>query len=142
MNPNSNHSSAKLLSARRLQKIRLSKERISREKKTVEAMMRIYCADFHGSGKTLCGECSQLLDYAHSRLDTCPFHDAKPACNHCQVHCYSRIMRDRIKTVMRYAGPRMLLRHPLLSFHHLLDKRRVAPSLSDIKRKDSSTGRY
>ena len=115
--------------------------RIAREKETVESMMRVYCADHHGGTASLCDACRELLDYAHNRLDTCPFQDAKPACNHCQVHCYSRLMRDRVKAVMRYAGPRMLFRHPLLSFYHLLDKRRKAPSISDVKRKSSQTGK-
>ena len=30
-------------------------------------------------------------------------------------------MRARIREVMRYAGPRMLLSHPLMALRHLLD---------------------
>ncbi|MDI9444206.1 MAG: nitrous oxide-stimulated promoter family protein [Planctomycetota bacterium] len=33
-------------------------------------------------------------------------------------------MRQRVKEVMQYAGPRMLLRHPVLAVRHLLDNRR------------------
>jgi hypothetical protein len=29
-------------------------------------------------------------------------------------------MRDKIRAVMRYAGPRMLSRHPILAFFHFL----------------------
>ena len=107
--------------------------RIAREKQTIRAMARIYCEDHHGMTEALCSECNVLLDYAERRLDTCPFQEEKPACNHCRVHCYSRTMRERVKDVMRYAGPRMLLRHPILSLHHLLDKRRPPPSLPDGK---------
>jgi hypothetical protein len=32
-----------------------------------------------------------------------------------------------MRTVMRYAGPRMLWRHPLLAVAHLIDGRRPAP---------------
>ena len=85
-------------------------------------MLRIYCKDHHQSLGEICGECSRLLDYAQRRLDNCPFQEAKPACNHCQVHCYSALMRDRVKVVMRYAGPRMTLRHPILSLYHLFEK--------------------
>ncbi len=92
-------------------------------------MTRIYCRDHHGNSRALCGECAALLDYAERRLDGCPFQEEKPACNLCQVHCYSTKMRERVKDVMRYAGPRMLLRHPVLSLYHLLDKRRPPPSL-------------
>jgi len=107
----------------------ISGARIAREKRTIAAMLQIYCNDHHQSQGRLCHECSQLLDYAQRRLDNCPFQDAKPACNHCQVHCYSTRMQDRVKSVMRYAGPRMTLRHPVLSLFHLLDKLRKTPAV-------------
>ncbi|MEJ2402950.1 MAG: nitrous oxide-stimulated promoter family protein [Candidatus Thiodiazotropha sp.] len=103
--------------------------RIEREKQTISAMMIRYCHDHHGETDGLCESCAQLLDYAHKRLDTCPFQEHKPACNQCTVHCYSRIRRDRIQAVMRYSGPKMLFRHPLLSLYHLIDKFRKAPKL-------------
>jgi hypothetical protein len=30
-------------------------------------------------------------------------------------------MRDQVKVVMRYAGPRMLWHHPILALFHILD---------------------
>jgi hypothetical protein len=39
------------------------------------------------------------------------------------VHCYQRDRREQVKHVMRFAGPRMLWRHPWLSVCHLLDGR-------------------
>jgi hypothetical protein len=30
-------------------------------------------------------------------------------------------MRRRIRAVMRYAGPRILFRHPMLALRHMLD---------------------
>ncbi|NEX23125.1 nitrous oxide-stimulated promoter family protein [Thiorhodococcus mannitoliphagus] len=104
--------------------------RIRREQRTIRAMTRIYCRDHHGAGPGLCADCAKLLDYAYQRLGVCPFQARKPACNHCEVHCYSRGMREQVKAVMRYAGPRMLLRHPILSLGHLLDKLRPVPSLA------------
>ena len=111
--------------------------RFAREKQTIRAMTRIYCRDHHSGTAAPCGECAALLDYAERRLSSCPFQEEKPACNHCQVHCYSTKMREQVKRVMRYAGPRMLLRHPLLSLHHLLDKRRPLPTLPDRKDRDN-----
>ncbi|MEN8165887.1 MAG: nitrous oxide-stimulated promoter family protein [Pseudomonadota bacterium] len=108
--------------------------RIEREKRTIEAMLNIYCSDHHQDNGVLCDECTQMLDYARQRLTTCPFQQAKPACNHCQVHCYAPEMRKRVKAVMRYAGPRMTLRYPLLSLLHLLDKLRKAPALGPGKK--------
>jgi hypothetical protein len=36
-------------------------------------------------------------------------------------------MREKVKEVMRYAGPRMIWRHPWLALMHVVDKRYVAP---------------
>ncbi|MEW8505461.1 MAG: nitrous oxide-stimulated promoter family protein [Candidatus Thiodiazotropha sp.] len=113
----------------------MSNFRIKREKQTITAMMAIYCEDHHHKVGELCEVCEQLLDYAHRRLDTCPFQDNKPACNHCTVHCYSKDMRERVQDVMRYAGPKMPLRHPILSVFHLLDKMREAPKLSKARKR-------
>jgi predicted amidophosphoribosyltransferase len=119
-----------------------SGRRINREQKTISAMMRIYCRDHHPGTDRLCADCTALLDYAHRRLDTCPFQEDKPACNLCEVHCYSAVMRERVRTVMRYAGPRMLWPHPILSLYHLLDRRRHAPTLAPrASAQPRSTGR-
>lgn len=104
-------------------------DRIEREKKTIDVMVRIYCHDHHKISDDLCADCLALQGYAHDRLDTCPFNDEKPACNKCTVHCYSPKMRAQAREVMRYSGPRMLLRHPLLSLLHLLDLIGEAPQL-------------
>ncbi|WP_242477003.1 nitrous oxide-stimulated promoter family protein [Halochromatium glycolicum] len=100
--------------------------RIRREKRTISAMLGIYCRDHHaGRPGSLCAECDALLRYAHQRLDNCAFGELKQPCNQCSVHCYSKTLRPRIIEVMRYAGPRMTLRYPILSAFHLLDKLRA-----------------
>ena len=103
--------------------------RRSRELKTIEVMVRMYCRDHHGTRDALCSECGPLMDYAARRLERCVFGDDKPTCANCTVHCYSRDMRERVRDVMRYAGPRMLLRHPWLGISHVIDGRRPAPEL-------------
>ncbi len=100
--------------------------RIQREISTVEAMIRIYCRGRHG-GRSVCISCSELSDYARERLRKCPFGEAKTVCSRCAVHCYRPEMRARIRTVMRYSGPRMLYSHPLMTIRHMIDKRRKAP---------------
>ena len=95
--------------------------RLARERKTVEAMIGLYCRAQHGSEGTLCVACTDLLSYAHARLDACPSAGAKTTCARCPVHCYKPAMREQIREVMRYAGPRMLLHHPVLAVRHLLD---------------------
>jgi hypothetical protein len=115
--------------------------RMARELRTIDAMIRLYCRDQHrpvdGRGaQALCAECQELLDYARARLERCPFQEDKTTCAKCPVHCYRPAMRERIRVVMRYAGPRMLLRHPLLAVRHLLDGRREKP-LRPLRRADA-----
>jgi len=95
--------------------------RIAREKRTIAAMVGIYCRAHHGASGELCGECRELLEYAYGRLDRCPFGADKPTCANCPVHCYKPSMRSKARAVMRFAGPRMLLRHPVLALRHWLD---------------------
>jgi YbgA-like uncharacterized protein len=103
--------------------------RRQRELKTLEAMMRMYCAHHHGA-QPLCMECSALARYARRRLERCVFGDTKPTCANCTVHCYKAQMRERVRVMMRWAGPRMLWRHPVLAIMHTIDGRRPAPRLA------------
>ena len=101
--------------------------RLARERRTIKAMIAIYCRDHHHRAHGLCDECATLGAYADRRLDLCPYGVGKPTCVNCPVHCYQPRMRESVKGVMRYAGPRMLKRHPILAVQHLLDGRRPAP---------------
>jgi len=104
--------------------------RRARELKTIEAMLRLYCRGHgHERSAPLCADCAALFEYATRRLERCIFGDSKPTCTNCLVHCYSAQAREQVRVVMRWAGPRMLLRHPILSVFHLLDGRRPAPML-------------
>ena len=104
--------------------------RIERERKILEAMIRIFCRDSHGTRGELCSNCAGLFAYAVKRLDKCPFGTNKPACANCHIHCYRPDMREQIREVMRHAGPRMIWRHPVLAALHLIEGRRTAPALS------------
>lgn len=98
-----------------------SNARLNREWNTVEVMIRCYCRHRHRSGDRLCPECQSLHDYARLRLESCRFGEEKPTCAKCPVHCYQRERREQIREVMRFAGPRMLFEHPLLSLRHWID---------------------
>lgn len=87
-------------------------------------MIRIYCRAHHTVKDSLCPDCQSLCDYALARLDRCPFGAEKTTCANCSIHCYKPAMREQIKVVMRYAGPRMLVHHPILALLHMLDGRR------------------
>jgi len=91
---------------------------IRTEMETVDSMIQIYCSDLH-SRDSLCVECAELKNYALLRLEYCRFGAAKPTCVKCPVHCYKPDMKERIRGVMRYAGPKMMIRHPWLAMVHL-----------------------
>lgn len=109
--------------------------RLAREEKTIAAMIALYCRDHHadaapsGGGSAdaggLCPECAELLAYACRRLETCRYGADKPTCANCATHCYAPARRERVREVMRYSGPRMLRRHPLLAVAHLVDGRKT-----------------
>lgn len=108
-----------------------SHKRLASEFKTIEAMLRIYCQAHHRREphQILCRECAELKNYARRRLQRCPYQESKPTCGNCTIHCYKKDMRPRIKAVMKYAGPRMTYKHPLLALQHLIDSRRKPPRL-------------
>ena len=106
----------------------------AREWKTIVVMLRMYCRAHHGvTNASLCRECQDLHDYARRRLERCVFGDAKPTCANCTVHCYKATMRERVRLVMSWAGPRMLWRHPVLAVWHVIDGRRPAPALHPLR---------
>lgn len=107
----------------------LASARLAREWQTMMAMVGIYCRARHHPGDGLCADCRQFLDYANARLERCRFGLEKPACARCPVHCYQRDRREQVRGIMRYAGPRMLWEHPLMSLRHWLDGRRKAPAV-------------
>ncbi len=107
--------------------------RIEREMRTVTAMIHLYCREKHHTEGELCAECSALQDYAMRRLELCPFQEAKTTCAKCAVHCYKPTMREQIRVVMRYAGPRMLWKHPVLAVQHLIDGRRSETTTLPVK---------
>ena len=104
----------------------MSGKRISREKLTIKKMIDLYQAK--------CPQASAepehyeaLFVYAQKRLDKCVFGEEKPACKQCPVHCYQPAKREEMKQIMRWAGPRMLWRHPILTVRHLIDDKRPVP---------------
>lgn len=99
------------------------KTKRQREKETVSLMIAIYCRKKHG-GKTLCPDCAALDAYARQRSDKCPFMETKTFCSNCKVHCYKADMRDRIRAVMRFSGPRMIFYHPIMAIRHVIETKK------------------
>lgn len=93
------------------------------EVQTVLKMITMYCHKMHDGGKgQLCLECTDLFNYAERRIHRCPYGDDKPVCSKCKVHCYNPEMREKIKTVMQYSGPKMMLNSPILSLRYMYRK--------------------
>ena len=112
---------------------------LARERLTMTKMVGIYCAAHHDNSEdALCDECSEFLDYAHTRLEKCPYSEDKPTCANCPIHCYKPARKEQVSRIMRYAGPRMLLRHPLLAISHQLDGLRRARHPRDLTREERS----
>lgn len=100
-------------------------EKRQREQKVVGEMIAIYCRGTHHTpAGQLCPQCQALKDYAMERTNKCPFMETKTFCSNCKVHCYRKDMAQQIRQVMRYAGPRMLLHHPILALRHVWESAR------------------
>ncbi len=103
------------------------KEKRKKEQRVVEEMIRLYCRKNHKehwktgeSQGQLCPFCQELADYARFRSQKCPFMEHKTFCANCKVHCYKPQMREQIRIVMRFSGPRMLFWHPGMAIWHLV----------------------
>ncbi len=95
-----------------------------REKKMVSQMITLYCRKNHGTKGTLCPECAALNLYARQRSDKCPFMATKTFCSNCKVHCYKPEMREKIRMVMRFSGPRMIFHHPVAAIRHVIETKK------------------
>jgi hypothetical protein len=74
-----------------------------------------------------------LITYALQRIDQCPYQVDKPTCAHCPIHCYKPTIRQQVRQAMRYAGPRMIIYHPVLAILHSWDDLTKSRNLRDIK---------
>jgi len=118
------------------------KKHLARERLTMAKMIGMYCAAHHDrTGHALCETCQEFQDYADTRLQKCPYGEGKPTCANCPVHCYKPARRDQAREIMRYAGPRMLLRHPLLAIAHQLDNFRKARHPLELTREQRMRSR-
>lgn len=102
-----------------------------REKLLVSQMIRLYCRKKHRTKNGLCSECRELDEYANLRSDRCPFMETKTFCSNCKVHCYKPQMREKIREVMRFSGPRMMLHHPILAVKHMAESKKEKKRLEN-----------
>jgi hypothetical protein len=123
---------------------RMSDERARSDTRLLGDFTGIYCRGVHAGAHrsvlasdgadlgvygarvpVVCDECADLLRYAEKRRAYCP-KDPKPFCSYCETHCYTADMRERMREVMRYAGPRSILHgHAIDGVKHLIEGRRA-----------------
>ena len=118
--------------------------RLEREWRTMGCMVKIHCTGHQharSAGRDVCHDCEAFLAYAARRLEKCPYGEEKPTCATCPIHCYKTQPRALAREIMRYAGPRMLWRHPLLSVRHVLDKMRHVEHPMALRRRGGEATR-
>lgn len=103
-----------------------------REKKMVSQMIQLYCKKQHHSKDGLCRNVPALDAYARMRSEKCPFMETKTFCSNCKVHCYKPEMREKIREVMRFSGPRMLFHHPIAAIRHVVESKKEKKKLNNL----------
>ena len=104
-----------------------------REKRMVGEMIALYCRKNHKTKKgSLCAECAELTEYAKQRSDKCPFMEQKTFCSNCRVHCYKPEMREKIRAVMRFSGPRMIFHHPVAAARHVIETKKEKKRMKNL----------
>ena len=105
----------------------------TREKLLVSQMIALYCRKKHRVKGGLCPSCRELDESAKMRSDNCPFMETKTFCSNCKVHCYKPKMREKIREVMRFSGPRMVFHHPVTAVRHVIESKREKRRLENEK---------
>ena len=105
------------------------------EAEMVSQMIALWCRGHHAgvaraadaphvrlglSDVALCPACAELRAYALGRIGRCPHMGTKTFCSVCPTHCYRPEMRERIREVMRWSGPRMLMYRPVPAIRHAI----------------------
>lgn len=98
------------------EQIQLKREK---EKQNVEFMVKLYCKKKHKCKKQLCADCQALLDYSKLRTSKCPHMQTKTFCAFCKTPCYKPDMKQKMREVMRFSGPRTIFYHPISAIKHL-----------------------
>ena len=107
----------------------LSQKQTARQKandlKTLEAMAFIFCKDNHDSRERddagLCPSCRAAVSATLARTEACP-NGHSGNCQDCPHHCQAGEARVAIREIMRYAAPKMLFRHPVMTMRYLRKK--------------------
>ena len=55
------------------------------------------------------------------RLDFSKFGNEKSFCSKCPIHCYKKDMKAKIKDVMKFSGPRLIIYSPMQFIKHIFE---------------------
>ena len=98
--------------------------RVAKDRKVLEAIGCIFCKAHHSGEKDsrgLCPSCRETIETTLMRAAACPYgHESN--CQDCTTHCQRGEAQERIREIMRYASPRMALRHPFMTAEYLYRK--------------------
>ena len=78
---------------------------IDQEKELISIMIKIY-----EDGNKV--DLSDLKNYAFKRIEFC---------SSCPIHCYQKTYRQQIREVMKYSGKRIIFKHPVIAFKHVIN---------------------
>ena len=106
------------------------KNMLAREQDSISKMIAIYCNKQHNSSHKLCEECKNISEYASKCISLCQYGANKPVCGKCPSNCFRGDMYGKMVKIMRFAGPHMLYKHPILTARHILDAFRKPPAKS------------
>lgn len=95
-------------------------KRIEKEKEIVGLMIKLYCIKHHMDADSPCHQCLEILEYAKKQLNGCKHGDSKGFCSKCTAPCYRQDMRARIKEIMKFSGPRLILYEPYEFVKHII----------------------
>lgn len=90
------------------------------EKNIVSVMISIFCKYKHKRKNGLCEDCQKILNYSYRRIENCPYIKSKTFCSSCKTHCYRNDMREKIKEIMRFSGPKMIFYNPIAAIKHMI----------------------
>lgn len=84
----------------------------------VSDMVMIYCDGHHKHTLSPCPKCQEVLDYSKFRTSKCPYIKKTLFCSNCPTPCYKPDMKEEMRVIMKYSGPRYFFKHPILVLKH------------------------
>ena len=95
-----------------------------REKRTVALMIRLYCRKKHGTKKIFVPNAKHFRSMRCSAVINAPLWKPRPFALTAVCIVTSRKCVKKIREVMRFSGPRMILHHPVMAVRHVIESKK------------------